>query len=61
MFSTQLDVKKPEVYEQAMSGFYTQQWSYVIQEEMDQIKKNKMWELVLMSEIEDGHKSLSSK
>ena len=61
VFSTQLDLKEPEIYEQAMSGSYTQQWFYAIQEEMDQIKKNKMWELVLISEIENGYKPLSSK
>ncbi len=44
-----------------MSCFYIQQWAHVIQEEVDQLEKNKTWELVPMSEVKVGHKPLSSK
>lgn len=61
VFSTQLDVKEPETYERAMSCSHAQQWAHAIQEEVDQLEKNKTWDLVLMSEAKAGHKPLSGK
>lgn len=61
VFSTQLDVEEPETYEQAISCPYAQQWAHAIQEEVDQLEKNKTWDLVPMSEVKTGHKPLSGK
>ncbi len=44
-----------------MSCPYAQQWAHAIQEEVDQLEKNKTWELVPMSEVKVGHKPLSGK
>lgn len=61
VISTQLDVEELETYERAMSCFHAQKWFYAIQKDIDQLKKNKTRELILMSEIEDGHKPLRGK
>lgn len=61
VFSTQLDVEEPETYERAMSCSHAQQWAHAIQEEIDQLEKNKTWDLVPMSEVKAGHKPLSGK
>ncbi len=59
--TTHLNVEEPEIYERAMSCPYTQQWAHAMQEEVDQLEKNKTWELVPMSEVKAGHKPLSGK
>ncbi len=59
--TTYLDVEEPETYERAMSYSYAQQWAHAIQEEVDQLEKNKTWELVPMSEVKAEHKPLSGK
>lgn len=61
VFETQLDVKKSKTYKRAIGCFYALQWAHAIQEEVDQIKRNKAWKLVLMSKIKARNKQLSSK
>lgn len=41
-----------------MNCLYAQQLAYAIQEDVDQLEKNKMWELIPISEEKAGHKPL---
>ena len=59
--TSHLDVKEPETYERAMSGPHVQHWAHAIQEDLDQIEKNKTWVLVPEQDVERSHKSLSEK
>ena len=52
VFSTQLDVLKPEAYNKAMSGNHANQWSQTMREELDQLERNNTWELVHRDLIE---------
>ncbi len=58
---SQLNVEEPETYEWAISGPHAQQWAHAIQEELDQLEKNKTWVLVLEQDIQRGHKPLFGK
>ena len=40
-FATQLNVKELETFKRARSGTYAQQWAHVLQEELDQLEKNR--------------------
>lgn len=59
--STQFDVKEPETYARAMQGPNAVQWAKAIEEELDQLHKNKTWTLVPKDDIEPGHRPVGSK
>ncbi len=44
-----------------MSGSHAQQWGDAIQEELNQLEKNRTWELVPEQNIKPGHKPLYEK
>lgn len=44
-----------------MSEPHAQYWAHVIEKQLDQLKKNKIWTLVLELDIEQDHKLLSEK
>ena len=44
-----------------MSCPHAQQRAHAIQEEIDQLEKNKTWDLVPMSEVKAGHNPLGGK
>ncbi len=39
---SEFDVEEPETYKRAINGPHAQQWAHVIQEELDQLEKNKI-------------------
>ncbi len=59
--ASQLDVEEPETYARAMQGPNATQWAKAIEEKLDQLRKNKNWELILASEIELGHRAVGEK
>lgn len=58
--STQFDMKEPETYTRAMQSAHAT-WARAIEEELDQLHKNKTWILVPKEEIEPGHRPLEGK
>lgn len=59
--ASQLDVKEPETYPRAMQGPNATQWAKAMEEELDQLRKNKTWELIPASEMEPSHRVLGGK
>ena len=59
--STQFDVEEPETYARAMQGPNSTKWARAMEEELDQLRKNDIWILVLRSEIKPGHRPLGRK
>ena len=59
--STQFDVEEPETYARTMQGPNAPQWAQAIEEELDQLNKNKTWILTPKNEIQPGHRALGGK
>lgn len=59
--ASQLDVEEPETYARAMQGPDATQWAKAMEEELDQLRKNKTWELIPASQMEPGHRALGGK
>ncbi len=53
--ASQLDVEDPEIYARAMQGPDATQWAKAMEEELDQLCKNKTWELIPASQMETRH------
>lgn len=59
--ASQLDAEEPETYARAMQGPNATQWANAMEEELDQLRKTKTWELIPASEMEPGHRALGGK
>lgn len=59
--STQFDVEEPKTYCRAMQGPHAAEWARAMEEELDQLHKNKTWTLVHRDEMEAGHRALGGK
>ncbi len=59
--STQFDVEEPETYSKTMQGPHAAKWARAIEEELDQLHKNKTWTLVHQDEMEAGNRALGGK
>ena len=55
VYTTQLYIKEPETYAQAMQKPNTTQWAKAIEEELDQLYKNKRWKLIPTSKMKPDH------
>ena len=59
--ASQLDVKEPETYPRGMQGPNATQWAKAMEEELDQLRKNKIWELIPASGMKPSHRVLGGK
>ncbi len=60
-FESKLDVEKPGTYTRAMQGPNATQWARAMEEELDQLRKNKTWKLIPVSKIEPSHRALGER
>lgn len=59
--ATQFDTEEPKTYARAIQGPNATQWAKAMKEELDQLHKNKIWELIPASEMKPGHQALGGK
>lgn len=52
---TQLYVEKPETYAYAMQGPNAAEWAKAMEDKLDQLEKNNIWELVYKADIQPGY------
>ena len=61
VFSAQLYVKEPQIYNRAMSGAYAPKRFQAIRKQLNQLEKNNTWNLVRKDQISPGHRPLGGK
>ena len=59
--STQFGGEKFETYARAMQGPNTAKWGKAMKEKLDQLHKNKTWQLVYKKNVEPSHWPLEGK
>lgn len=55
VYFIQLDIKKPEIYIKVIQTIYAIEWARVIEDDLDQLYKNKTQILIPRKKIELGH------
>ncbi len=61
VYATQFDTEKPETYGRAMQALHATRWAKAMEEELDQLYKNKTWTPIPDSEMKPGHQALGGK